>query len=95
MDIAPGEPVPPGFENEIKPVADLQNKIDKYKDQPLVGIEYVIELTEGSEREVAYLCVLCESRGDPRTILLHMISQNHRLKFLVIFDRFWIEIHLK
>ncbi len=86
MNLAPGEPVPPGFENEVKPVADLQNTIDSYKEQPLVGLEYIIELNEGSESERSYHCVLCETRGDPRTIMVHLISQNHRLKFLVSFS---------
>lgn len=81
MNIAPGEPVPPGFENELRPVAQLQGTVDNYKDQALVGLEYIMELVTG--REPSYHCVLCDKRGDPRTIVVHITSYNHRVKFLV------------
>lgn len=83
MNIAPGEPVPPGFENEVKPVAQIQNTLDRYKEQAMVGLEYIMELTLGQDKEPGYHCVLCNKRGDPRTILAHMTSYNHRVKFLV------------
>lgn len=83
MDIAPGEPVPPGFENEIKAAAGIQEKIDKCKKTPFVGLEYLLELVKRDEVEPGYLCVLCEKRGDPRTIIDHLTSYKHRLKYLV------------
>lgn len=89
MNIAPGEPVPPGFENEIKPVADIQKKIDKHKNEPLVALEYLMELAMGSGKEPLYHCVLCDKRGDPRSIFLHLESNNHRIKFLVFIWYFW------
>lgn len=88
MHIAPGEPVPPGFENEIKRLGDLQEMVDNYKEEPLVGLEYVIELIGESGNETAYMCTLCDKREDPRTVLLHLISQNHRQKFLVCIFNF-------
>lgn len=83
MQIAPGEPVPPGFENEVKPVAELQATIDKCKDMSLIGLEYLLELIRGEGCEPSYLCIICEKRGDPRTILDHITSYKHRLKYLV------------
>lgn len=83
MDIAPGEPVPPGFENEVKIVAEIQSKIDKCKNMSLIGLEYLMELHLGDDKEPGYLCVLCEKRGDPRTIMDHITSYKHRLKYLV------------
>lgn len=83
MNIAPGEPVPPGFENEVKAVAELQSTIEKCKDTPLIGLEYILELVIGEGKEPSYLCVLCEKRGDPRTIMDHITSYKHRLKYLV------------
>lgn len=85
MQIAPGEPVPPGFENEVKAVAEIQSKIDKYKNVPFIGLEYLLELRLGDNKEPGYLCILCEKRGDPRTIMDHMTSYKHRLKYLVKF----------
>lgn len=83
MNIAPGEPIPPGFENEIKPVAEIQSKIDKCRNVALIGLEYLLELSFRNEKEPGYVCVLCEKRGDPRTIMDHITSYKHRLKYLV------------
>jgi zinc finger CCCH domain-containing protein 13 len=83
MNIAPGEPVPPGFENEVKPMADIQKALDVYKDQPLVGLEYLSELEMGGGKELNYHCILCDKQGFPRTIFAHLISQSHRHRFLV------------
>lgn len=83
MQIAPGEPVPPGFENEVKPIAEIQSKIDKCKNGPLIGLEYLLELNMHDDKEPGYLCILCEKRGDPRTIMDHITSYKHRLKYLV------------
>lgn len=89
MKIAPGEPVPPGFENEVKPVAELQAAIDKCKDMSLIGLEYLLELLRGDGKEPSYLCVICEKRGDPRTIIDHITSYKHRLKYLVSYFCFF------
>lgn len=83
MAIAPGEPVPPGFENEVKPIAKIQVQLDKMKDDAMVGLEYLMELTMGAGKEPGYHCILCDKRGDPRTIIVHLTSYNHRLKYLV------------
>lgn len=86
MQIAPGEPVPPGFENEVKAVAEIQSKIDKCKNLPFIGLEYLLELSMRDNKEPGYLCVLCEKRGDPRTIMDHLTSYKHYLKYLVKFS---------
>ncbi|XP_055612296.1 uncharacterized protein CG7065-like isoform X1 [Uranotaenia lowii] len=82
MDIAPGEPVPPGMENEVKPVAQLQATIDKFKSGPMVGLEYIMELTSSCAKEPSYQCILCDKKGDPRTVMVHITSFTHRMKFL-------------
>lgn len=81
MNIAPGEPVPPGFENEVKLVAEIQPTLDRNKEDHFIGLEYIMELTGGGG-ETSYHCILCDKRGDPRTILSHLVSYNHRLKYL-------------
>lgn len=95
MKIAPGEPVPPGFENEVKATAEIQSKIDKCRNVPFTGLEYLLELSSHDKQEPAYLCVLCEKRGDPRTIMDHITSYKHRLKYLVKFPQFSICRHSK
>lgn len=82
MNIMSGEPVPPGFEDEVNRVAEIQQAIDQYKGNALIGLEYTIELYEEDRREPGYICVLCDKRGDPRTIMQHWTSFNHRLKYL-------------
>lgn len=93
MKIAPGEPVPPGFENEVKATAEIQSKIDKCRNVPFIGLEYLLELGYHDKQEPGYLCVLCEKRGDPRTIMDHITSYKHRLKYLVKFPQFSIFRH--
>uniref|UniRef100_A0A0A1X7K4 Uncharacterized protein CG7065 n=1 Tax=Zeugodacus cucurbitae TaxID=28588 RepID=A0A0A1X7K4_ZEUCU len=82
MNIIAGEPVPPGFEDEINRDPQIQKAIDQYKGNALVGLEYTLELHEDDRREPGYFCVLCDKRGDPRTIMQHWTSYNHRLKYL-------------
>lgn len=83
MDIAPGEPVPPGFEDEVKPVAEIQKNIDKCRDMSLIGLEYIIELTVENGKEPLYLCALCDRRTDMKMVMAHATSYKHRLKYLV------------
>lgn len=83
LDIAPGEPVPPGLEDEVKPVAEIQKTLDEYREMPTIGLEYIIEFTIGNGREPLYLCALCSERTDMKTVLAHATGYKHRLKYLV------------
>lgn len=52
--------------------------MDNYTVGPLVGLEYVFELQEyDPEKEPTYLCMLCDKKGDPRTVIAHLASYNH------------------
>lgn len=53
--------MPPGFEDEVKPVAEIQKNIDKCRDMSLIGLEYIIEL--GNGKEPLYLCALCDRKN--------------------------------
>ncbi|GAB0098151.1 hypothetical protein DMENIID0001_138580 [Sergentomyia squamirostris] len=79
MNIAPGEPVPPGFENEVRRIAELQPTLDRNREDVFVGLEYIVELTGAV---TLYHCILCDKRGDQNTIINHAISFNHRVKYL-------------
>ncbi|CAH1135194.1 unnamed protein product [Ceutorhynchus assimilis] len=82
MDIAPGEPVPPGFENEIRE-AQIQERLDGFKVGPLVALEYLLEMLDYDvSKEPTYLCILCDKKGDPRTVLTHLASYNHISQYL-------------
>lgn len=49
----------------------------------MIGLEYLVELIGyEDEREPQYICLLCDKRGDPRTVMAHLVSFNHRMTYL-------------
>ena len=82
MNVTPGEPIPPGFEDEVNREPQIQSAVDQYKGNALIGIEYTVELHEDDRHQPGYLCLLCDKRGDPRNIINHWCSFNHRIKYL-------------
>uniref|UniRef100_A0A146KRS1 Uncharacterized protein CG7065 n=1 Tax=Lygus hesperus TaxID=30085 RepID=A0A146KRS1_LYGHE len=85
-DVVPGEPVPPGMEDSIE-TCHIQEAFDNYKG-PLIGLEYIVELVNLEDKsEPRYICLLCEKRGDPRSVMVHVTSQNHFLKYICCFFR--------
>ncbi|KAL5288640.1 hypothetical protein ACFFRR_009086 [Megaselia abdita] len=82
MNIHSGEPVPPGFEDDLSRSAQIKPVIDRYKSGALIGLEFTVEVYSAKDKEPFYQCLLCEKRGDPRTIFSHWISLNHRMKYL-------------
>ncbi|XP_078655687.1 uncharacterized protein LOC144902255 [Branchiostoma floridae x Branchiostoma belcheri] len=51
--------------------------------EPLVGLDYITEFqNEDPEIEEYYVCKLCDSRCDPRTLNTHVIGARHRLAYL-------------
>lgn len=82
MNIHSGEPLPPGFENDMTRSPQIRPVIDRYKTSALIGLEYTVEVYSVKDKEPYYQCLLCEKRGDPRTIFCHWISFNHRMKYL-------------
>ncbi|KAK4873888.1 hypothetical protein RN001_013248 [Aquatica leii] len=83
LQVAPGEPVPPGIDGEVEKVAQIQETLDNYTVGPIIGLEYLIELVEyDREKEPSYLCLLCDKRGDPRTVIAHLSSYNHITQYI-------------
>ena len=74
--------MPPGFEDEVEAVLQIQSVLDNYKMSPLIGLEYLVELVDSS-KEPQYNCMLCNKKGDPRTVMTHLTSQNHRMSYIV------------
>ncbi|ENN75956.1 hypothetical protein YQE_07491, partial [Dendroctonus ponderosae] len=78
LELAVGEPLPPGFEGEVTRKAQIQDRLDGFKVGPLVALEYLIEMSDYDiSKEPSYLCILCDKKGDPRTVLTHLASYNH------------------
>nr|XP_016939003.1 uncharacterized protein CG7065 isoform X2 [Drosophila suzukii] len=83
MSFLPGEPVPPGFEEEdVTRSAVIQKQIDNYSGGPLIGTEYTIELHEPGQLRPDYFCVLCQTCTDGRSAFVHWTSHAHRIKYL-------------
>ncbi|XP_043657860.1 uncharacterized protein CG7065 [Drosophila teissieri] len=84
MSFLPGEPVPPGFEedDDVTRTAVIQKQIESYTGGPLIGTEYTIELHEPVQLRPDYFCVLCQTCTDARTVFVHWTSQAHRTKYL-------------
>lgn len=80
--LAPGEPVPPGMEDQLTRTTTIQMSLDRHRSSPLVGLEYLLELVDNDSCEPSYTCVLCDKRGDPRTVMAHITSYNHRITYL-------------
>ncbi|KMZ08911.1 uncharacterized protein CG7065 [Drosophila simulans] len=84
MSFLPGEPVPPGFEedDDVTRTAVIQKQIENYTAGPLIGTEYTIELHEPAQLRPNYFCVLCQTCTDGRNVFAHWTSQAHRTKYL-------------
>nr|XP_017006647.2 uncharacterized protein CG7065 [Drosophila takahashii] len=83
MSFLPGEPVPPGFEeDDVAPTAVIVKQIESYSGGPLLGTEYAIELHEPAQLRPDYFCVLCQTCTDGRSVFVHWTSQAHRTKYL-------------
>lgn len=59
---------------------ELFLNLDKNPDESFVGVEYLVELQQ-YDTEPRYHCVLCDKYGDPRTIIIHISSTMHRMKY--------------
>uniref|UniRef100_A0A182VFQ8 C2H2-type domain-containing protein n=1 Tax=Anopheles merus TaxID=30066 RepID=A0A182VFQ8_ANOME len=70
--------------SSMKPQARLQNVLDGYRDGPLVGLEYIVELIDSANgADPVYSCVLCNLHNNNESgITTHMIGMGHRFKFL-------------
>ncbi|KAH8237685.1 hypothetical protein KR038_006615 [Drosophila bunnanda] len=84
MNFLPGEPLPPGFEDdeESPRPALVLKQIENYNSAPLLGTEYAVELQEPGQLRPEYYCVLCQTCNDSRSIFVHWTSQLHRSKYL-------------
>ncbi|CAH1402686.1 unnamed protein product, partial [Nezara viridula] len=89
--VRPGEPIPPGMEDMVESKCQIQESLDNYTGGPLIGIEYIVELVSSEEgvrkEEPKYICLLCEKKGDPRSVMVHLTSHNHALRYISCFFR--------
>lgn len=67
-------------DGEQAPVQEEINAID----EPVIGLESVVEYVDPlGEYEPGYLCTICEKRLTPKQVVRHIVTDNHRLKYMV------------
>ncbi|XP_022234229.2 uncharacterized protein CG7065 [Drosophila obscura] len=84
MSFLPGEPVPPGFEEDDSSVrpAVIQKQVEDFRRGPLIGTEYSVEIIEEGRLRPKYFCVLCNNFNELSTVFVHWTSVSHRSKYL-------------
>eukprot|EP00095_Tigriopus_kingsejongensis_P011972 snap_masked-scaffold906_size82779-processed-gene-0.4 protein:Tk11972 transcript:snap_masked-scaffold906_size82779-processed-gene-0.4-mRNA-1 annotation:"conserved hypothetical protein" len=76
------QPVPPGEEFDLEPEgAAIQRILDQFRDGPLVGIEYVVEIIRPCNPP-NYHCFLCDRDFDGASLISDLLSAEHRLNYL-------------
>nr|XP_045605632.1 uncharacterized protein LOC123762906 isoform X2 [Procambarus clarkii] len=61
-----------------------QTLVDKCKDIPLVGLQYVLEVRQDVDMTLDgcyYICVLCSKKMNTHTLIPHIKSVHHKLRF--------------
>ena len=75
----PGEETSPLLASE--PV--IFKILDKFKEVPLIGLEYIVEVIHGPSTDPTYECLLCNTKFDSSGVVSDVVSAFHRLKYLV------------
>ena len=84
-----GADVPPPGEEALLPLEPIIFKVfDKFKDAPLIGLEYIVEIIHGPNVDPTYECLLCKTSLKSSDVISCVISAKHRLKYLVSYVKF-------
>ena len=65
---------------------------DKFKDVPLIGLEYLVEIIQGPNVDPTYECLLCKTTLESKDVISCVVSARHRLKYL---EKFYPTAHEK
>ena len=68
---------------------------DKFKDAPLIGLEYIVEIIHGPNVDPTYECLLCKTSLKASDVISCVISAKHRLKYLVSHVYFMFHPHFE
>ena len=72
---------PPG-EDLIPREPVIYRLFDKFKEAPLIGIEYIVEIIHGANVDPSYECLLCHKSLESKDVISCVISAKHRLRYL-------------
>jgi len=71
-------------DNIVEERTQIAPLLDKYKDAPLVGLEYIVEVSSSAEEdEPVYHCFLSDRPTDAVGLIPCIISPERRLAYLV------------
>lgn len=73
---------PPGEETLIPHEPVIFKLFDKFRDAPLIGLEYLVEIIHGPNVDPTYECLLCKRQLEAQSVISCVVSANHRLKYL-------------
>jgi len=73
---------PPGEENIVPHEPIIYKLFDNFKEAPLVGLEYLVEIINGPNVDPTYECLLCQTTLDAKEVISCICSAKHRLKYL-------------
>ena len=86
-----GADVAPPGEGSLVPHEPIIFKLfDKFKDAPLIGLEYLVEIIHGPNVDPTYENLLTKTTLNAKDVISDVVSARHRLKYLVsnfVFDR--------
>lgn len=74
---------PPGEESLIPNEPVIFQLFDKFREAPLIGLEFIVEIIHGPNVDPTYECLLCMTCLDPNGVISDVVSAKHRLKYLV------------
>ena len=80
----PTEPAPPGEDSTPYSESTIRDKLEKYRDAPLIGLEYLVEIQSSRHSDPIFKCLLCKKTFDEDGVIPDLISPEHRLAYLVI-----------
>merc|ERR1712012_633750 len=75
--------VPPPGEEALIPREPIIFKVfDQFREAPLIGLEYIVEIIHGPNVDPTYECLLCKTTLRANDVLSCVISAKHRLNYL-------------
>ncbi len=78
------DPIPASSGGHYLPPEPLiKESLDKFREAPLIGLEYIIEILR-PRQEPIYKCMICKKSFDSLGVVADVVSTNHRLGYLVI-----------
>jgi len=77
------EPTPPGEEESSFAESAIKSKLDSYSDSPVIGLEYLVEISGSRLEDPSFKCLLCDSDLNEDGVIPDITSTKHRLEYLV------------